>query len=187
MSASVQGNDVRKILAQFDAPAFVRRARAVEVADELLHSILTRQRDEWLLMPKTRLAQLVACLGHLKRLTDLGFPTSRIAQLEQLVAVWRPQTRTRVPIVAQTTDAIPTVRQLADSFLRFNRRWWPFVEQLDLAEINQIRDGYNRYYVIEKECSTGSAVLARRDFHVLPMWTAAKLLEAYPLLPDVSH
>ncbi|RPI83146.1 MAG: hypothetical protein EHM42_08700 [Planctomycetaceae bacterium] len=71
MSATVQGNEVRKILAQFDAPAFVRRARGVEVADELLDAVLTRHREEWLDMPRIRLAQLHALLGDLQRLAQL--------------------------------------------------------------------------------------------------------------------
>jgi len=50
MSGAVEGNDVRKILAQFDAPAFVRRAKGVELAEEFLHAHCSRQREEWLEM-----------------------------------------------------------------------------------------------------------------------------------------
>ena len=36
---------------------------------------------------------------------------------------------------------------------RFNARWRKTVEKLDLRPINELREGYNRYYVIEKACS----------------------------------
>jgi len=108
-----------------------------------------------------------------------------IEALQQLVGQWNPKTRTRVARVASVVDAASALRRLGESFARFNGRWKGFVDAFDLTEINTIRDGYNRYYVLEKECSTGSAVLARRGFEPLPMLTAMSLLKKYPLLPDV--
>jgi hypothetical protein len=74
--------------------------------------------------------------------------------------------------------------RLTESFGKFNRRWRAFVEQFPRDEINQIRDGYNRYYVLEKECATGSPALARRGFVELAPITVPSLLTWYPLLPE---
>ncbi len=56
-------------------------------------------------------------------------------------------------------------RDLIVSVERFNqRRWSEHLEGLDLNPINRQVDNYNRYYVLEKECSLGSAKLAARNF-----------------------
>lgn len=139
-------------------------------------------------MPRLRLAQLHATLGEWSRLADIGIPAERAShlaeQLAQLCELWRPVLKRPVPYAVVAGMARPVYGQLAESFRRFNRRWKPFVERLDLSVINTIRDEYNRYYVIEKECSTGSALLANRDFVPLAPETPATLLQAYPLLPD---
>ncbi len=55
-------------------------------------------------------------------------------------------------------------RDLIANIERFNRRWAEYLERLDLAPINRQVDDYNRYYLLEKECSLGSARLAARNF-----------------------
>lgn len=185
MSSSVEGNEVRKILAQFDAPAFVRRARGVKVADDLLHARLTGQREEWLVMPRTRLAQLHARLQGFGPLTQVGCPYALVTRLEELYCEWQPQLRSRVAPVRTVAETLPHWRRLGESFALFNRRWQAYVAKFNLVEINRIRDEYNKYYVVEKECATGSAVLARRGFVTLKLLTAESLLESYPLLPDL--
>src|SRR3954469_9896209 len=56
-------NDYALLMASFDAPAYVRRARGVEEALERLLARCRGQRDEWLLMVKIRLATLHALAG----------------------------------------------------------------------------------------------------------------------------
>jgi len=185
MSGAVEGNEVRKILAQFDAPAFVRRARSVEVADELLHAALTARRQLWLTMPQTRLAQLHSLLGgDLARLRDLPATAAHASALCALYDQWQPRLRSRTRAVSSLAEAVPAVQKVAESFGNFNRRWQPFVEQFDVSEVNRIRAGYNEYYVLEKECSTGSAALARRGFTPLEPVTPAVIFGWYPLLPE---
>ena len=55
--------------------------------------------------------------------------------------------------------------------------------QVDVAEVNRLRDGYNRWYVLEKECAVRSHAVARQGFVPLPPLTSAELAEHLPLLP----
>jgi len=181
---AVEGNEVRKILAQFDAPAFVRRAKGVEVADELLHAHCRRQREEWLEMPRLRLGQFVAALGDWSRwpMTPAGGcdPQPLITLHEE----WQPRLKVPVPRAHSAGQLQAPWSRLTESFAKFNRRWQEFLEKIPRDEINEIRDGYNRYYVLEKECATGSPALARRGFVELPLVTVQTLLEWYPRLPE---
>ena len=68
-------------------------------------------------------------------------------------------------------------------FTFFNRRWRQFLDAVDLRPINELRDGYNRYYVLEKEFAVRSARVARHGFVPLAPLTAAALFELLPLLP----
>ena len=53
---------------------------------------------------------------------------------------------------------------------------------VDLARVNQLRDGYNRYYVLEKECAVRSPKVARQGFRPLPPLTTADLAAELPPL-----
>ena len=72
---------------------------------------------------------------------------------------------------------------LITSVGRFNRRWSEFLDDLNLDHANRLIDQYNRYYILEKECSMGSARLAARHFVPRARLTRESLLSDYPLLP----
>lgn len=74
-------------------------------------------------------------------------------------------------------------RDLVAALTRFNRRWEHFLDGLNLEAVNRMIDQYNRYYVLEKECSLGSAKLAARHFVPKARLTRDGLLALYPLLP----
>ena len=74
------------------------------------------------------------------------------------------------------------LRALQASVARFNRRWSAFIADLDLSEVNRRRDGYNRYYLIEKECAVGSPRIAAIGFRRQPPLTAGDVQAALPLL-----
>lgn len=74
-------------------------------------------------------------------------------------------------------------RDLVASVDRFNRRWADYVDGIDLAPINRQVDHYNRYYLLEKECSLGSARLAARHFAPRGQVTLNDLRAELPLLP----
>jgi hypothetical protein len=94
----------------------------------------------------------------------------------------------RVPVAPTVNpSALATaVSELNESLRRFNRRWLKLVHTTDLGEVNQRRDEYNRYYVLEKECAVGSARIARHGFRPLAMVTTDDLLAWFPLLVELS-
>jgi hypothetical protein len=75
------------------------------------------------------------------------------------------------------------VRELAESLERFNRRWLEFLRGVDVGPVNELRDGYNRYYLLEKECALRSPRLARQGFTRLEPLTVAELTALLPPLP----
>jgi hypothetical protein len=170
------------VLLSFDAPAFVRRAMNVEAAWEALLAVCRRERERLLEMPRMRLARFVA-------LADIGgpgasevCPPAELACLIDLHREWKPLLRTIVkPARAAATLAL-ALNELIRSFQRFNRRWGAFLRELDLQPINQLREGYNRYYLLEKECALRSARLAREGFVPLPPVRAEDLSRRFPLL-----
>jgi hypothetical protein len=58
-----------------------------------------------------------------------------------------------------------------------------FLANVDLTAVNELREGYNRYYVLEKECAVRSARIARQGFTPLPPLTHDELMSQFPLLP----
>jgi hypothetical protein len=75
--------------------------------------------------------------------------------------------------------------ELRESLELFNRRWDAFLPTLDLRHVNELRDGYNRYFVLEKECAVRSARVAREGFVPLSPLTVQELFRHLPLLPAV--
>src|SRR5262245_29496538 len=59
----------KQVLAQYGAPAFVRRARQVQDAYEQLLDRCRRQREEWLPSARLCLERLSALVGNWERLT----------------------------------------------------------------------------------------------------------------------
>lgn len=175
-----QENEIARL---FDAPAYIRRARAVEQAFESLLARGRSQRDEWLAMPRLRLGQLrdragdwSVLVGHLADEDDLD--TQR--RLEEQLA---PQLR--VPLAATTSPRVlrAALDELIDSLDRFNARWRGWLAGADLTAVNQLREGYNRYYVLEKTCALRSDRLARQGFQPLPPLDREELQRYLPLLP----
>jgi hypothetical protein len=90
-----------------------------------------------------------------------------------------------VPMTGPTGDAgrRRVLARLRASVERFNRRWLTFIDKFDLRELNRQRDGYNRYYLLEKECAVGPVALLRQQFRRLPPVTPTDLLALLPPLP----
>lgn len=170
------------VAAQYDAPAYVRRARGVETAYEQLLERCRRQRAEWLFGPRLHLGALRAAVGAWSDLRPL------LADDEQVIALDRLHGETGDPAVPMTGPGSRAGRRrallrLAASVARFNRRWLVFVQKLHLGEVNRLRDGYNRYYLLEKECAVGPARLLPQLFCRLPPLTVSHVLAELPPLP----
>jgi hypothetical protein len=181
------GDEERKLLTQlvahYDAPAYVRRGRQVEAAFDHLLERCRRQRDEWLGMVRIRLGTLLALAGDLDRLRALLDSDDALSILQRLHAELNPQLRVAVRPTTSARVLRRALRELAASIDAFNRRWQMYLSTLDLTAVNELREGYNRYYVLEKECALRSARLARQGFHKLEPLTAAELAERLPPLP----
>ncbi len=180
-------DDERRIFkefeAQYGAPAFVRRARETEQALELLLERCRRQRDEWLGMTRTRLGMLGGLAGRWEAVRPLLADDDQVTLLAELERLLQP--RLRVPV--QPTSSARVLRraltELLESLECFNRRWLEYLAEVDLSRINELRDGYNRYYLLEKECAVRSARVAREGFVRLPSLTSADLVGLLPPLP----
>jgi hypothetical protein len=73
------------------------------------------------------------------------------------------------------------LREFVESGERFNKDWLKYIESSNLDRINQLREDYNRYYLIEKACAYGRDT-ENEEFKSLPLLDAAFLLERFPLL-----
>lgn len=161
------------------APAFVRRGQDVEDAFNRLHSHCRRVRTDMLEMVHLRLRQWAAVASG---------PDDWADRFDRPVApLWSLANAPTEPLWADRPASARRRRAVAHdliaSMARFNRRWSRHVEELNLDSINVLIDGYNRYYLIEKELLIGSARLAARLFRVYPSVTVEHVFERHPPLP----
>ena len=169
-------------IAAHDAPAFMRRAREMEFAWDYLREKLREQRQTFLEFPKLRLATLTALIGPEQSALPKVCHPDDFAYLKQLMREWSP--KLRIPIRPTTTERPVTraLMELRDSFERFNRRWTKLVTEIDLSRINLLRENYNRYYVLEKECAIWSSDIAVNGFTPISPATHDELFAEFPLL-----
>src|SRR6266542_655077 len=170
---------VKQFMAQGGAPAYVRRARETEGAFLEVVERCRQKREEWLPMVRLRLGMLYALAGDWLRLR----PLLADGHLEPLVRL-HEELSPRLRVAVEPTSSVRTLRralrELVESLETFNRRWQAFLPGVDLTWVNELRDGYNRYYVIEKECVVHSPHLARQHFHPLPPATVDDIAAALP-------
>ena len=172
-----------EVLAQYDGPAYMRRARRVHASYEQLIHDCRRQRHEWLAMARIRLGTLRGQTGSWESLKPYLAGEGQTQLLEALWAALDP--RPRIPIEPTTSARVlrATLRRLAESLERFNERWLPFVRSLDLSALNAERADYNRYYLLEKECEVRSPHIARAGYKPLEPLTVDDVLAELPPLP----
>jgi hypothetical protein len=174
----------QQALAGFDTPAYVRRARRVQGALDTLLAGCNKRREEWLLMSRIHLAVLHAQAGRWEVLRPLLADPGQEEVLGRLHDELRPELVVPVRQTDSPRTHLRTLCKLCASLERFNEQWLAHVEKVDPTEVNRLREGYNRYYLLEKECALrcGSAV-ARRGFEPLPPLSRAELLSLLPPLP----
>jgi hypothetical protein len=172
----------REVIALYDSPAYIRRARQVHAAyDELIYRCQT-QRQEWLELVRLRVGLIKALAGTWESLRPLLAGESDVVELRRLHDSLSPQLR--APVVATTSqrEIRQALEELGESLDRFNRRWAEFLKNVDLTAVNNLREGFNLYYVLEKECAVGSATTARRGFQKLDPLTHEDLARLFPPL-----
>jgi hypothetical protein len=179
-----EGDAMRQqLLVQHGGPAFIRRARAVQ---EALEGVLNQSRacrDEWLDMVRLRLATLAALAGDWERLRPWLADDEQVAVLRELHAELQPKLLVPVEATSSHWQLRSTLTELLESLERFNRRWREFVPTIDLTRVNEAREKYNRFYLLEKECAVGRAGLTKADFVKLQPMHVDDLVGHLPLLP----
>jgi len=174
---------VQRVLGHYDAPAFIRRARRVQEALDLVLVRCRQQRDQWLMMPRLRLGMLRALAGDWHRLQPWLADEDQFVVLQDLENELTPRLRVRIEPTPSGRKLQRHLRALRESLETFNRRWLDFLLNVDLTPVNEAREGYNRYYLLEKECAMRSPRLARQGFHPLQPMTVDELRTRLPLLP----
>jgi len=74
-------------------------------------------------------------------------------------------------------------RAFVKAIEEFNVDWQRYLETLSLDDLHRTIDGYNRYYVLEKECAVRSVRTALRGFVPKRKPTWMDFLERFPPLP----
>lgn len=178
---SLEQNVSQHVMARFDAPAFIRRAQSAEMAWQSIVELCRTRYEDYLQIPKLRLGTLVALAGDSARVTGALSDAAGADELERLQNLWRPRLRVPVPRATSPEALEEPLRRVISSFERFNRRWLKFVEQLSLTEVNRLRQGYNCFYLLEKECALRSPAIAREGFAPLPPARCTDLFHLFPL------
>jgi hypothetical protein len=173
----------KQFVAHYDAPAFMRRARRVQEAFEDLVRQCRQQRDEWLEPVALRLRTLGALLRDWSALGPVLRDGEQLHALEGLDATLGPCHHPELESSASLRTLRQALRRLHEGIECFNRRWQEFLGKVDLAPVNALRDGYNRYYLLEKECALRSARIARQGFRRLEPVTVEELSRLLPPLP----
>lgn len=174
---AVTDPEMRQLLGMFDVPAFARRGQELEFTLSRLHERLVRERNSMLDMVRVRIRQW----SRVAVSPDDGRTVHKIA-----VSEWLVESGAEAPVwsATQGPDRKRSVaaKELVASVERFNRRWSRFLDELPVDRFNAMIDGYNRYYLLEKECAFGSARLAARSFRPHERLTPEVLRGMHPLL-----
>jgi hypothetical protein len=108
---------------------------------------------------------------------------NQVAALRRLHEELAPRLRDAVEPTTSPRALRRALRELGESIERFNRLWREFLAGVDLGRVNGLREGYNRYYLLEKECALRSPRLARQGYRPLPPLTREDLESLMPPLP----
>lgn len=172
---------LQEMVGRSGSPAFIRRAKLVETTWTDVLALGAKARLERLTMVRLRLGQLRALAGSWIALrsrlaeTDLVYLSNLHDEL---------QPRLRLPLQSTTTTRVlrAAAHDLVEAMEMFNARWARWLAKVDLRPVNQARDDYNRYYLFEKECSVGSARVARIGFKKQDPVTLDDLIRQFPAL-----
>jgi hypothetical protein len=175
--------ELQQLLSHYGGPAYVRRGRRVQEAFDQLLARCQSQREEWLELVRIRLGTLYALAGDWTLIGSLLDNTGQLDALRQMHEELQPELRAPVEPTTSSRRIRLALEELAESLIRFNARWQRFLEELDLSPVNELRDGYNRYYLLEKECALLNGNLARRNFTRLAPLTHAELAIRFRSLP----
>jgi len=183
--SDVWSQSAKRLLGLYDVPAYVRRGLQVTDAISRFTKRCQQQREELLDGVRMRLRAWNAAAKRSPATADKWYQPNQamILHLNEmlLTEVDRPAGWATPPRAAAAW------RDLVSSIARFNDRWRKFAATVDAAAVNRLIDGYNRYYLFEKECVIRSPALASRNFQPLAPITPDWILEQFPLLPTPAN
>ncbi len=179
------------VLGQFDAPAFIRRAKSVEMDTETLFYKCKKHRDSWLHQPQRAFHNIKSRVGGTppdwQRLATWTKQPEQIAYLRKLDPYMEPTLRFPPKPSRWFWGISQEIETLRRQIKGFNQAWLEWVGGIDLAEINTARDGYNKWYLLEKECSILSRAVASQGFEPIPLLKAGDILTWFPLIPESAN
>ncbi len=173
----------QQFLGQYGGPAFARRAREVQAAFDNLLEACRRQREEWLAFVRLPLGVLFALAGSDAALQMHLTDDQALETVQMLRHDLQPRLRLPPAPTNRSRAIIRALAELREAIEHFNRRWAAFIAGLNLQRINDLRDGYNRFYLLEKECALGSVRVARHAFQKLSPLRPEDLMALLPMLP----
>jgi hypothetical protein len=115
-------------------------------------------------------------------LARLLMDPSMAGRLRDYHSDWKPVLRAATQSADSPQMWTRCIGELIKSFERFNVRWTEYAESYDLSRVNALRDGYNKYYVIEKSCAFDSDRIGAEGFVEKELATPQDILLAFPLL-----
>lgn len=178
------------VLGQFDAPAFIRRAKSVEMDTETLFHKCKKHRNGWLHQPQRAFHAIKSRVGGTppdwQRLLAWSKQPEQIAYLRDLDPFLEPALRFPPKPSRWFWGISQEIEILRKQIKGFNQAWLEWVQELDLSEINNARDGYNKWYLLEKECSILSCAVASQGFVPLTLLTPGDILSWFPLIPETG-
>ncbi len=166
----------------FDTPAYMRRARDTVAGWNAAVAMCRKQREAWFEIPRLRLAQLRCHLDGVFTKSTL-FSRDDATALDLLFEDWQPVLKANIRPAGLARVIRRSADEMLTAFRRFNSRWEPFLTDFDLSYVNQCRQGYNDFYVLEKECAVLSPRVAKVGFVRLEPATIDDLRKLFPLLP----
>jgi hypothetical protein len=107
----------------------------------------------------------------------------QLGVLERLHQELSPQLRLPPEPTRSPRALRRALAELLESLERFNTRWLEHLQKIDVTVVNQIREGYNRYYLVEKSCAVRNEAVVRAGFVPQTPLDLAELLRHLPLLP----
>jgi hypothetical protein len=173
----------QQVLGHYGGPAFARRGRDVQLAFDSLAEFCREKREEWLKFVRLPLGTLFALAGSVAALEKLLDNPQQFQTLKNLMDDLQPQLLLPPAPTASSRALRRALAEVREAIARFNQRWKAFIAELDVRHVNDIRDRYNRFYLLEKECALGSSRLARKGFQRLSPLQPEDFLKIMPLLP----
>ena len=181
-SRSDNADQFRQFMIGSGGPAFLRRTSQVTGAYEALLDACRLKRNELLGMVDLRLATLLALAGNWEAVRPLVVTENQLEALQLLHAERNPCLRHKVQPTDSSAKLQKGLLELIESMEKFNRKWHDHLRSVDCTSINKLREGYNLYYVLEKECAVRSGNVARQGFRPIEMLTTEQLSAMFPAL-----